>query len=111
MVHDVSRRAPGMPKQVWSTVARERIRSQQIRKSVESRGQEALFINVGEGAHRAAVSDSQKIKIVGMLPIFREKRNSVQTRTVMVQLPFNLRKTARELNIPEPACADVGSPA
>src|SRR5439155_12898923 len=110
MVHDVSRRVPGMPKKVWSIVARERIRSQQIRKSVESRGQEALFINVCEGAQRAAVSDSQKIKIFGMLPIFREKRNSVQTRTVMVQLTFNLPKLAREYKIPVPACAAVVSP-
>src|SRR5215472_17745357 len=110
MMHDVGRCVPGVTKKIWAVITGNPVRPQQIRKSMKSSSQEAFLIDVRKRAHGAAVADSQKIKVVGVLAILREKRDGVQTRTVVVQLALQLAKLAGKNEVPIAPCAAVVSP-
>src|SRR5205823_404993 len=72
--------------------------------------QEAFLIDIRERAHRASVADAQKIKVARMLAKFREKRDGVQARAIVVQLAFQLAKPARKNEVPIAARTAVVSP-
>src|SRR5690348_3955271 len=88
MVDDVRRRVQGVAEEIRAIVARFRIELQHIREGVEGGGGKSFLIDVRKRTHRAAISDTKKIEIIGVLAILGKQRNRVDARAVMVQLSF-----------------------
>ena len=72
--------------------------------------QKPILVNVRNCPHRAPVSHSQQIEIIRVLAKFRQHRNRVQARAVVVQLAFNLPKLARKNKVPIAPRTAVVSP-
>ena len=77
MTNDIGRRVPGVPEKIWTIVPGERIGLEHVGERMECGRGESFLINIGECAHRAAISYAQKVKVVRMPAILAEKRNCI----------------------------------
>ena len=55
---------------------------------MECRSQKSFAIDVRERSHRSAIADAQEVEVARMLAILREHRDGIETRTIMMELPF-----------------------
>src|SRR6266700_3020706 len=69
MINDVSSRVQSMAEKVRTVIPGERIKLQHVRKSVERGRRETFLVDVGDGPHRAAIADTQQVKIFRVLTI------------------------------------------
>src|SRR6516225_9873825 len=70
-----------------------------------------FLIDVAEPAHRAGITNAQEVEIFRIRSVGRKHRNRIETRAVVMQLPFggaSRRRAVKE--IPEAAGAAVVAP-
>src|SRR5579864_2223338 len=70
----------------------------------------ALLVDIRKGAHHAAVTCAEQVKIFRMLAVFREHRNRIDARSIMMKLALDATIFCRVYEIPVTARAPVVSP-
>src|ERR1700722_1357249 len=110
MIDDVGRSIPRVAEEIRAIVASQWIGLQHIRHSMKCRRFETFLVDVGESAHRSAVTNTQQIEVVGMFAVLGQQRNRVESRTVVMQLPLEAAIFGGEDEIPVTARAAVVSP-
>src|SRR5580765_2505013 len=69
-----------------------------------------LFVDVGQCPHDSAISREEQMEVLRMLAVFRQHRNRVDTRSIVMKLALDSAVLPRVKEIPITSGAAVVSP-
>src|SRR5215468_6324562 len=110
MLYHVCGCVPGMPEKVGAVIAAEGVGFEHIGKSMERGRGKSVLIDVGESSHGSPIADAQEVEVIRVLAVFRQERNGIQPRTIVVQLSLEPAVLGGKDEVPVAPGAPVVTP-